>query len=61
MTGYDILVPMTKLQQIMQRAERWSEMEQEALVRVAEDIENLHSNAEELTEEDWKIIDARSP
>ena len=45
------------LKELMGRAEKWPEADQEALAQVMSDIERRHTQVDELTDEDWKIID----
>ena len=45
------------LKELMGRAEKWPAVDQQALARVMLDIESKHTQVDDLTEEDWKIID----
>jgi len=49
----------TILKDILRRAESWPEKDQEELVRAALYIERRHSSDFDLSDDDWKIIDAR--
>ena len=49
----------TALKDVLHRAENWPSEDQEELIKAALYIEQRHSGEYTLTEEDWKIIDAR--
>ena len=48
------------LKAVVQRAEAWSDEDQQKLARAAELIEAQHAEGFALSEEDWKIIDDRA-
>ncbi len=48
------------LKELMGRAEKWPATDQQALARVMLDIESRHTQVDDLTEEDWKIIEERA-
>jgi hypothetical protein len=53
---------MTKkeVKAVLDRVSTWPEEAQEELVQSALEIERRHARANELTDEDWKIIEERS-
>jgi hypothetical protein len=49
----------TVLENILGRVGEWSPEAQEELVRFVLEIEQRNAHADDLTDEDWKIIDER--